>query len=132
MSQKPIRYVTVHCQDRDGAVSLRCRKRAEITVLMCQHRKPIQMKDGFRAGARALQYIVDIKPSTTTKNTLTKTSKTTPALLVHHAQCLVNFIDVTARTFHATVYGRPEDTTTPSIQGNLPTFESTGIILAEN
>ena len=80
------------------------------------------MKDGFRAGARALQYIVDIKPSTTTKNTLTKTSKTTPALLVHHAQCLVNFIDVTARTFHATVYGRPEDTTIPFHPGKFAHF----------
>ena len=33
---KPIWYVTLHVRDWRGADSLRCRKRAEITVLMCE------------------------------------------------------------------------------------------------
>ena len=57
MAQKPIRYVTIHFQDRRGAASLRYRNRSEISVL-CVNKSPIRY--GFRAGARAIRYSVDI------------------------------------------------------------------------
>lgn len=53
-----IRPVAMHFQDRRGAVSLRHRNRAEITVHMCVNRSPIGY--GFRAGAEAIRYSVNV------------------------------------------------------------------------
>ena len=38
MAQKPMRYVTLHFRDQRGAVSLRHRNHAEITVRMCEQK----------------------------------------------------------------------------------------------
>ena len=53
----PIQRVTLHFCDRREAASLRDRIRAEITYL-CATRSTIQ--DGFRSGARAIWYSVNI------------------------------------------------------------------------
>ena len=55
--RKPIRYVTIHFQDRSGAASLRCKNRAKISDLFV-NRSPIRY--GFCVGAQAIQYSVDI------------------------------------------------------------------------
>ena len=55
--RKPIRYVTIHFQDRSGAASLRCKNRAEISDPFV-NRSPIRY--GFCAGAQAIRYSVDI------------------------------------------------------------------------
>ena len=54
---KPIRYVTIHFQDRNGAASLRCKNRAEISDPFV-NRSPIRY--GFCVGAQAIRYSVDI------------------------------------------------------------------------
>ena len=55
--RKPIRYVTIHFQDRSGAASLRCKNRAEISDSFV-NRSPIRY--GFCVGAQAIRYNVDI------------------------------------------------------------------------
>ena len=55
--RKPIRYVTIHFQDRSGAASLRCKNRAEISDPFV-NRSPIRY--GFCVGAQAIRYSVDI------------------------------------------------------------------------
>jgi len=53
--RKPIRYVTIHYQDRSGTASLRCKNRAEISDPFVD-RSPIRY--GFCAGAQAIRYSV--------------------------------------------------------------------------
>ena len=55
--RKPIRYVTIHFQDRSGAASLRCKNRAEMSDSFV-NRSPIRY--GFCVGAQAIRYSVDI------------------------------------------------------------------------
>ena len=51
--RKPIRYVTIHFQDRSGAASLRCKNRAEISDPFV-NRSPIRY--GFCVAAQAIRY----------------------------------------------------------------------------
>ena len=55
--RKPIRYVTIHFQDRSGAASLRCKDRAEISDPFV-NRRPIRY--GFCVNPQAIRYSVDI------------------------------------------------------------------------
>ena len=55
--RKPIRYVTIHFQDRSGAALLRYKNRAEISNPFV-NRSPIRY--GFCVGAQAIRYSVDI------------------------------------------------------------------------
>ena len=55
--RKPIRYVTIHFQDRSGAASLRCKNRAEISDPFV-NRSPIRYS--YCVGAQAIRYSVDI------------------------------------------------------------------------
>ena len=54
---EPIGYVKLHVRDRRGAASLSYRNRTATTVLMCEQ-KPIRY--GFRAGAKAIRYCLNI------------------------------------------------------------------------
>ena len=55
--RKPIRYVTIHFQDRSGAASLRCKNRAELSDPFV-NRSPIRY--GCCASAQAIRHSVDI------------------------------------------------------------------------
>ena len=58
VAQKPIRYVTIHCQHRHSAALPRYRNGAEIKPpFSCVNKSPIRC--GFRAGVRAIRYTVD-------------------------------------------------------------------------
>ena len=54
---EPIGYFTLHVWDRRGAASLCYRNRTAATVLMCEQ-NPIRY--GFRAGAKAVRYCLNI------------------------------------------------------------------------
>ena len=69
--RKPIRYVTIDFQDRSGPASLRCKNRAEISVL-CVNKSPIRY--GFCDGARAIRYSVDIASVSKYNNSSTPSS----------------------------------------------------------
>ena len=59
VAQKPIRYVTIHCQHRRSAASPRYRNGAKIKPPFSSvNKNPIRC--GFRAGVRATRYTVDI------------------------------------------------------------------------
>ena len=64
--RKPIRYVTIHFQDRSGAASFRCKNRAEISDPFV-NRGPIRY--GFCVGAQAIRYSVDIALDSRTRTT---------------------------------------------------------------
>ena len=55
--RKPIRYVTIHFQDRSGAASLRCKNRAEISDPFVNRSS---IRYGYCVGAQAIRYSVDI------------------------------------------------------------------------
>ena len=55
--RKPIRYVTIHFQDRSGAALLRCKNRAEISDPFV-NRSPIRYC--YCVSAQAIRYSVDI------------------------------------------------------------------------
>ena len=52
-----MRYVTLHFRDRRGKASLRYRNRAEITILMCEH-KPHMVWFSYRR--KAIRYSVNM------------------------------------------------------------------------
>ena len=52
-----IRYVTLHFRDRRGAALPSYRNHYAELWFLCVNRSPI--RDGFRAGARAIQYSVN-------------------------------------------------------------------------
>ena len=55
--RKPIRYVTIHFEDRSGAASLRCKDRAEISDPFVNRRA---IRYGFCVDSQAIRYSVDI------------------------------------------------------------------------
>ena len=59
VAQKPIRYVTIHFQQRRSAALSHYRNGAERKPpFPCVNKSPIRC--GFRAGVRAIRYTVDI------------------------------------------------------------------------
>ena len=55
--RKPIRYVTIHFQDRSGAASLCCKNCAEISDPFVNRSR---IRYGFCVGTQAIRYSVDI------------------------------------------------------------------------